>query len=396
MKRGWLLGILMMIVMLSLLSCDVPEEACIHVDEDVSVIDPTCDREGYTLHVCRSCKTEYKTDFKTPLGHTLAEKKILPTCESTGYTQYSCECGYRYEGDFVAPKGHSFEMTVERLPTSDQNGVLRQSCSCGLSYTELAFSSDVYGAYVETDTVFAYGVDVSYYQGEVDWQKLVDAGIDYVIIRAGYTTQKDPMFEEYYRGAKAAGLGVGCYYYMGITEEAARTLTDEELLLRADVDAEEFLSWMEGKQFDYPVYLDMEDLSFVGIPDDSEDELFEPVSAQILTDMCHRFIRKVQSEGYYCGLYVNNNWLVNYLKKDELTQYYDVWYSRYPSTAEWRFPADGLAPWLDKFGTRTGMWQFTANGVVGTHSGLFDLNVSFKNYQELIRFYGYNGYGETK
>ena len=323
---------------------------------------PTCTDQGYTEYFC-NCGYSYQTDFVKPLGHSTTKKVTAPTCTEEGYTTYSCgNCSYSYTSDYVIPLGHSFTTKTTR-PTSSSTGYTVFKCGCGYEYTgDYVWPSDIFeGAYVDGVEVLAHGIDVSKWNGTINWEEIKAAGIDYVIIRAGSTQGIDPYFEEYYRGAKAAGLGVGCYFY-------TYALTIEEISAEADL----FLSWIAGKQFDYPVYLDMEDPSQ------------EALDGELLTEMCKTFIEKMQSSGYFCGLYVNNNWIQNILNTEKITVYFDVWYARWTLSGE--------ATWPDSFGQRMGMWQYTDKGKIGTHTCNFDMNVSFKDYPTLIKELGYNGY----
>ena len=124
------------------------------------------------------------------------------------------------------------------------------------------------------------GIDVSFYQGNVNWTAVKNSGIDFVIIRAGYgrfISQKDPKFEEYYAGAKAAGLKVGTYWYSYARSAA-------EALIEADV----FLKCIQGKEFDYPAFYDVEETYQRG---------------SIANAIIPAFLEKVKSAGYYVGLY---------------------------------------------------------------------------------------------
>ena len=95
------------------------------------------------------------------------------------------------------------------------------------------------------------GIDVSVWQGAIDFNAVRNSGVDFVIIRAGYgTNSKDKYFEENYRKAKAAELHVGAYWY-----------SYADSFSEAVQEAEMFLSTLAGKQFDYPVFLDMEEKS---------------------------------------------------------------------------------------------------------------------------------------
>ena len=95
------------------------------------------------------------------------------------------------------------------------------------------------------------GIDVSVHNGTIDWQKVKDTGIDFAILRAGYgrfESQKDTKFEDNYAGAKAVGLSIGAYWY------SYATTPDE-----AKQEAEVCISILNGKQFEYPIFFDLEE-----------------------------------------------------------------------------------------------------------------------------------------
>ena len=390
---------LTVLLSLSLFACD-GKKACSHESASAEIIEPTCDAEGYTKNICAICGAEYKTAFHAPLGHDLSatvteptcdsagftsyECKLCdysyvsdhtkpkghsllssvtaPTCEEVGFTSYSCEtCDFSYTGDYVKPTGHTFTETTLHA-TSTSIGYTHYLCGCEYEYTEYVMPTDVFtGGYAESDTPLARGIDVSKWNGTVDWESIKAAGFDFVIIKAGSVVGKDDKFEENYAGAKAAGLGVGAYFY-----------TYAKNLDEIDEEAGMFLSWLEGKQFEYPIYLDIEDSSQ------------KDLGRSLLTDMCVRFIETLQSEGYFCGIYVNNTWLFDILDTERITTYFDVWYARYKG--------ESIEEWDDTWGERLAMWQFTNTGSVGEHTYPFSFNLVYKDYPTLIKKWGYNGY----
>ena len=93
------------------------------------------------------------------------------------------------------------------------------------------------------------GIDVSKWQGDIDFAKVKDSGVEFVIIRAGYGDgNKDTYFEQNYKNAKAAGLHIGAYWYSyADSTEAAKK------------EAQAFADILSGKQLDYPVYFDIEE-----------------------------------------------------------------------------------------------------------------------------------------
>ena len=127
------------------------------------------------------------------------------------------------------------------------------------------------------------GIDVSHWQGAIDWTKVKASGIQFAIIKAGgsdagfYT---DPRWEENYKGAKDNGIAVGAYYFVG-----------PGCISSADgkADAERFLAQLNGKQFEYPVYIDVE---------------ATPASEKAgATEAAIAFCRAMEAAGYYAGIY---------------------------------------------------------------------------------------------
>lgn len=331
-----------------------------------TVVLPTCTESGYTSHYCSVCNETVLTDHVAPKGHSYKDTVIAPTCVLSGYTERFCpDCRSTVVTDYTDPTGHS--MTKTRIfTTSSSAGYINNVCAkCTYSYkSDFMYSNTVFGgAYSNNEAVLERGIDVSYHNGDVDFEAIADSGIDFVIIRAGYSGVEDVRFDEYYKAAKAAGLKVGAYFY---TYAKSR----DKILEDADLFAE----ILEGKQFEYPVYLDMEDDSLCYLGKD------------VLTQMCIDFIEKMQSKGYYCGLYINENWLVNYLHKDVLFALFDIWYARFNYSSEdpdWSH---------DIYGANKGIWQYTDRGTIGDHECAFDLNKSYKDYSTVIKQFGYNGY----
>jgi len=326
---------------------------------------PTCTEQGYTAMRCTVCRAEQKDNFVAPLGHRYKEKTVAPTCTENGFTTFSCiVCTDSYIGRFVAATGHTFSQKVT-LPTSSRVGSTEYTCHCSYSYVgDYIFPFDrFFGAYVGNDQALANGIDVSKWNGEIDWDQIKAAGVDFVILKAGSTGfGMDPTFETNYAGAKAAGLAVGAYYY-------SYAMTVEEMLS----DAHELMGYLKGKQFEYPIYLDMED--------PSQREL----SKTLLTDMCAAFLECLQENGYFSALYTNYDWLFNLLDTTKITTLYDVWLAR------WRL--DGQPNWSASYDhPRTGMWQYTDSGNINGHDCTFDLNIAFKDYPALIKQWGYNGF----
>ena len=334
---------------------------------------PSCTDEGYIGCVCE-CGYSYRTDVVAPTGHTLSEEITAPTCDKQGYTKYSCkDCGYEYIGSFIAATGHTF--TSERhLPTVLTPGYTTHTCECSFSYTdEYIFYSDILeNAYCSGSEVLAKGIDVSRWNHDLDaygnyipldWNAIKAQGVDFVIIKAGSTKSGiEPTFLMDYEGARAAGLEIGVYFYTYAT-----TLDG----IRADAEA--LLGYLEGKQFEYPIYLDL------------EDPALEALGKNYLSDMCEAFMVTLQENGYYAALYSNHNWLTYILDTSKMFSLYDVWYARYPLTEK--------PTWNEeKYGKQLGMWQYSESDTLDGFSYPFDMNYAYKDYSEIMKKWGLNGF----
>lgn len=204
------------------------------------------------------------------------------------------------------------------------------------------------------------GIDVSKWQGTIDWAKVAKSNVSFAILRAGYgryASQKDPTFEDNYNNAKAAGIPVGAYHYSYAKDVAA-----------AKQEAEVFLSWIKGKQFEYPVAFDIEEGSVFNLGKNTVSEIIDA------------FCSAVESAGYYVCVYTNKNWLDNVVSA-EIKSKYDIWLAQWTNTPS--------------YNGAYGIWQYTSSGTVEGISGRVDLNIAYKNYPTIIKSKGLNGFTAT-
>lgn len=364
-----------------------------HVYETI-VVDPTCESEGYIEHLCTVCEHTYRAQILSALGHELSATVAPSTCDSRGYTEYVCERGdLTYRSDYTEPLGHTMITTLSELPTQAQSGRLTQQCTaCDYHFTNYLLFSDVFAnAYTVNTAYLAKGIDISYHNhtpnssapsgyDPLNWAVIKKAGFDFAILRAGYTGFQDPVFETNYTDAKAAGMDLGVYYY-----------TYAKNTVEAQAEAEELLGWLKGKQFEYPIYYDIEDTRLTEL------------GKETLTELCMTFVDTLRRAGYYGAVYSNNTWLTNYLSADELKGYCELWYARYqrdPKTTSEAFPTFTILPddneftWLEKYGNQVGLWQYTQCGVI-ENSGMdqrVDMNYAYKDYPALMKKFCLNGY----
>ena len=198
-------------------------------------------------------------------------------------------------------------------------------------------------------------IDVSKHQGNIDFQAVKNAGVYAVIIRAGYgreTSQKDPMFDTNYAAAKDAGLHIGAYWY-----SYADSVAD------AAKEATACLACIQGKQFDFPVYYDLEESSTAALGRDA------------CTQIAQTFCTAMEQAGYWAGIYANTNWWQNYLDHAALWPRYTVW----------------LADYRQAYNTTLGrdMHQYSSTGSVSGVNGNVDMDRCTRDFPaEIGSLYG--------
>lgn len=220
----------------------------------------------------------------------------------------------------------------------------------------------------EGDPPYRY-IDVSRYQGAIDWAQVAAAGYKGAMLKTVSTNRKlskradglyiDPTFETDYRNAKAAGLDVGVYYYTYATSEA---MADAELSLVRQA--------VYGKELTLPVAVDVE-----------ENEL-KPMSTIDLTNLTAYALEQVEKMGFYAQLYTYTGYKYE-LDMARLSSRWDVWLADYT----------GKTPKVDfKYNAH----QHTSKGNVPGISGNVDLNVTTLNYPKIIRKKGLTRLREGK
>lgn len=198
------------------------------------------------------------------------------------------------------------------------------------------------------------GVDVSSFNGEIDWERVKAAGVDFAMLRIGgrgYGEEgvlyADDTFKENLRGAKAAGLEVGAYFF-------SQARSEEE----AVEEAEFALDILSGEKLHYPLAFDWEII-------DSVETRIDDVTPETLTKCARAFCDTVKAEGYIPQIYTGSN--LAYFKYDlaELRDI-DLWYAFYNDSPSMYY--------------KYTMWQYSSTGEVDGIYGDVDLNVCMKNY----------------
>ena len=200
-----------------------------------------------------------------------------------------------------------------------------------------------------TDATSRFGIDVSKWNGDIDWDKVKADGVEFVMIRCGYrgTTMgsliEDPNFLMNIRGAKAAGLDVGVYFFTQAINE-----------VEAVEEASMVIALCDGYELDYPVMIDSEGAGGNGRADS--------LDVETRTKVCKAFCETIENAGYEAGVYASRSWYNANLEVNKLEKY-RIWLAEYRSTPL-------CSGYYD-------MWQYTSKGKVDGIEGNVDLNISY-------------------
>ena len=206
------------------------------------------------------------------------------------------------------------------------------------------------GRYLEcTAGQCAIGVDVSYWQGEINWPLVKAAGMEFAMIRLAWrgstegNIEADSTAAANYRGAKDAGMQVGGYFF-------SQAVTAEE----AVEEAEFVLDMIKDWKMDMPIVFDWEDAGGT-----------RPIGMdpRTLTDCAKAFCETIEAAGYEAMVYTNWNQAFYDLYLEELAEY-DLWLAMYESDMDFPYKID--------------MWQYSCTGSVPGVTGDVDLNIYFK------------------
>lgn len=197
------------------------------------------------------------------------------------------------------------------------------------------------------------GIDISYHQEDIDWDKVAASGVDFVIIRAGYRgyesgdVNRDKTLHDNIQGASDAGLDVGIYFF-------SQAVSVEEAVDEANYVIEE----LDGYEITYPVVYDWE---IIGTDPARTDE----VTADVVTDCAVTFCEIIKDNGYTPMVYSSRR--LAYFKYDlGRLKDYDLWLAEYSDTPTMFYNFD--------------IWQYSCTGQIDGIEGDVDMNICFKDY----------------
>ena len=199
------------------------------------------------------------------------------------------------------------------------------------------------------------GIDISKWQSQPDFARVKNSShADFVIMRCGINRSKDVQFERNYSQCKQYGIPVGAYFYSMAMSEA-----------QAIAEAEYCISLLKGKQFEYPIYLDIEEAKQLRL------------GRAMVSKIIRAFLQKVEAAGYFVGLYSNRS-TMNGLIDDDIKQRYTIW------IADLNMPAVYKGAW--------DMHQYSWVGRISGINGNVDMDECRRDFPTEIKRAGLNGF----
>jgi GH25 family lysozyme M1 (1,4-beta-N-acetylmuramidase) len=217
-------------------------------------------------------------------------------------------------------------------------------------YNKKAFVHNGSGmSYGGEDYNYRLGIDVSHYQGEIDWEKVKASGIEFVFIRLGYrgygeegVLKEDSNFEKNIQGARSAGLDVGVYFF-------AQAVNEKEAIEEAQFVLDSLLEY----NLQMPVVYDPESILH-------EEARTDHVTGEQFTKNTKAFCETIEEAGYDAMIYCNMLWQADKLDLTELSEY-PIWYADYEEYPQTPYHFE--------------IWQYSNEGTVDGIQGNVDLNI---------------------
>ncbi|MDE5818376.1 MAG: Ig-like domain-containing protein [Lachnospiraceae bacterium] len=195
-----------------------------------------------------------------------------------------------------------------------------------------------------------FGIDVSKWNGNIDWNAVKSSGVTYVIIRCGFrgSTQgaliEDAMFRRNIEGAQAAGIQVGVYFYTQAVNE-----------VEAVEEASMVLALVQKYRISYPIFIDTE----------ASGGRADRISKETRTAVCRAFCETIRNAGYTPGIYASKSWFNDKLNTSSLSSY-KIWLAQYATKPTYTGRYD--------------LWQYSDKGTINGISGKVDVNYSYLGY----------------
>lgn len=203
------------------------------------------------------------------------------------------------------------------------------------------------------------GVDLSYHNNKVDFKKLADSPVEFVMLRCGYRGYteggliEDERFKEYAKAANENNLKLGVYFF-------TQAITEQEAIAEADY----VIKLIENYDISYPVAFDIE-----YVEDEEARTNTAELSREDLSKICIAFCERIKEAGYYPMIYASENWIRRKLDVSMLKEY-DFWAPQYLDENDFLYDFT--------------IWQYTDSGNAPGVEGSCDLNVSMVDYAKFV------------
>lgn len=209
----------------------------------------------------------------------------------------------------------------------------------------------------EKPVTYRKGIDVSKWQGAIDWEAVKADGVEFTMLRAGYGQGNiDEQFRRNADECTRLGIPFGVYWFSYAYTEAM-----------AEREAEYCLEAVKPYKLSYPIAFDFEYDSV-----DHASDKGVTVNKTLASSLARTFLNAIEAAGYYGMLYANPNYLSAYFE-DDMPERYDIWLAKWPKEPDISVnPGPG------------GMWQYTSSGAVDGINGRVDMNAAYRDYPAII------------
>lgn len=204
------------------------------------------------------------------------------------------------------------------------------------------------------------GIDVSHWNGSINWNLVQKSGIDFAILKCMYEAKShriDETFEANYRNAGAMGIARGVYIFI-----ASASIADPQ------GDANALLKHLNGRPLEYGIWLDL------------EASVLRNQGKDKIKELAYIYAGIFRAAGYYCGIYCNKDWYDNVIHED-LKKDFEFWIARYPRNDVGAYNKNSS---LRPSYTTAVAWQYSSKGKVEGISGNVDLDVDYDGVVKLI------------
>ena len=285
----------------------------------------------------------------------------LTKLTGTSYTARNLSANTSYQFRVFAFNGSKYSNSARITATTKSNSVSRLAYSANYMTETVSqranAQSTVYSVNftgLSGTKVMMKGIDVSGWQGTIDFKQVKESGVDFVIVKAGYSTSTVDTWETNYKNAHDAGLLVGAYWYSTTTT-----------LSGGKKEAQAFIKALSGKQFEFPVYFDLE-----------ETDTFNK-GKEFCSDLVETFCGELEDAGYFPGVYCSTYWYTKYVNDNVRL--------KYPTF---------IADYRDKCGYTGsyGIWQYGNSGTVPGVQYSCDLDWGYTDYSRIIKNKHLNGF----